>query len=173
MDIIALQRYVRVSPKKMRFVADVTKKMSPIEAVEKLPFLRKRGSEVIIKVIKSALASAKQKGLSDDTLFFKEIQIGEGPRLKRGRAASRGRWHPYKRRMSHVRIVLTVKEQKNMKPEAKKTDALRNDVESVDKKEFTDSEKEKPIKVVGKTLKKLIPKRKNIKSVTEKKGENK
>lgn len=80
------------------------------------PFLRKRGSEVLLKVIKSALSNAKQKGLSDDVLLFKEIQIGEGPRLKRGRAASRGRWHPYKRRMSHIRVVLTTKE---VKPEKK------------------------------------------------------
>lgn len=116
MDIIATQKFVRVSPKKMRVVADVARKLPPLEAVEKLPFLRKRGSEVLLKVIKSALSNAKQKGLSDDVLLFKEIQIGEGPRLKRGRAASRGRWHPYKRRMSHIRVVLTTKE---VKPEKK------------------------------------------------------
>jgi large subunit ribosomal protein L22 len=106
MDIISVQKNVRVSPKKMRGVADVARKLTPQNAISKLPFLRKKGSEIIIKVIKSALASARQKGISDDVLIIKEIQIGEGPRLKRGRAASRGRLHPYKRRMSHVRVVL-------------------------------------------------------------------
>jgi len=43
-------------------------------------------------------------------LIFKEIQIGEGPRLKRGQAASRGRWHAFKHRMAHIRVVLTTKE---------------------------------------------------------------
>jgi len=109
MEIISLQKYVRVTPKKMRFIADAVRMMAPTEAVEKLPFLPKRGSEVLLKVIKSALDNAKQKGISDSDLIFKEIQISEGPRLRRGRAASRGRWHPFKRRMSHIRVVLTNK----------------------------------------------------------------
>ena len=107
MDIISTQKLVRISPKKLRPVADVARKMKPTESLEKLPFLQKRGSEVLLKVIKSALENAKQKGVSDSEIVFKEIQIQEGPRLKRGRAASRGRWHPYKRRMSHIRVVLT------------------------------------------------------------------
>jgi len=108
-----LQKYVRVTPKKMRFIADAVRMMAPTEAVEKLPFLPKRGSEVLLKVIKSALDNAKQKGISDSDLIFKEIQISEGPRLRRGRAASRGRWHPFKRRMSHIRVVLTNKVEKS------------------------------------------------------------
>jgi len=158
MDIIALQKFVRVSPKKMRVVADIAKKMSPIIAIEKLPFLRKRGSDVLVKVIKSAVTNAKQKGLSDDVLIFKEIQIGEGPRLKRGRAASRGRWHPYKRRMSHIRIVLTTKEEKieNLKS---KTKLEKNDSklpEGVLTKKETKISKPGSVKSVRQTLKSIV-----------------
>lgn len=59
MDIIAVQKFIRVSPKKMREVADVARKLSPQVAVDQLPFLRKRGSEVLLKVVKTALASAR------------------------------------------------------------------------------------------------------------------
>lgn len=103
----ATQKYLLESPRKIRLVASLVKKMKPIEAVEKLPFVGKRAALDLIKVIKSAMSSAKNAGVSETDLVFKEIQIGEGPRLKRGRAASRGMWHPYKKRMSHIRIVLT------------------------------------------------------------------
>lgn len=138
MEIIAVQKFVRVSPKKMREVADVARKLSPQAVVDQLPFLRKRGSEVLLKVVKAALASARQKGISDAILVFKEIQIGEGPRLKRGRAASRGRWHPYKRRMSHVRVVLqTVEKQVNPKDQKEKevTDKKNDKSEGLPKPE--------------------------------------
>lgn len=102
----ATQKYLLMSPRKVRLVVAVIKKMKPAEAVEKLPFIQKRAGIEVSKVIRSAIASAKNAGISDTDLIFKEIQIGEGPRLKRGRAASRGMWHPFKKRMSHIRVVL-------------------------------------------------------------------
>ena len=106
-QFIATQKYLLMSPRKIRLVVAVIKKMKPVEAIEKLPFVQKRAGVDLSKVIKSAVASAKNAGVSETDLVFKEIQIGEGPRLKRGRAASRGMWHPFKRRMSHIRVVLT------------------------------------------------------------------
>lgn len=102
----ATQKYLLMSPRKIRLVVTVIKKMKPAEAVEKLPFVQKRAGIELSKVIKSAITSAKNAGVSETDLVFKEIQIGEGPRLKRGRAASRGMWHPFKRRMSHIRVIL-------------------------------------------------------------------
>lgn len=118
MQIKATQKYVRMSPRKLRVVAEIAKNMDPDEAVLKLPFLKKRAKEPMIKVIKTALANGKVRGFSPDQLEFEEIQIGEGPRLKRGRAVSRGRWHPYQRKMSHIRVVLKTKEE--VKPTSKK-----------------------------------------------------
>lgn len=103
----ATQKYLVGSPRKLRTVVAMIKKMKPVEAVERLPFASRRAGTDLVKVIKSAMANARQQGASDIDLVFKEIQIGEGPRLKRGRAASRGRWHPFKHRMSHIRVVLT------------------------------------------------------------------
>jgi large subunit ribosomal protein L22 len=103
----ATQKFLLMSPRKIRLLVGMIKKMKPSEAVEKLPFVQRRASAELAKVIKSAIASAKNQGVSETDLVFKEIQIGEGPRLKRGRPVSRGMWHPFKRRMSHIRVVLT------------------------------------------------------------------
>lgn len=107
MEIIATQKYLLMSPKKIRVVADMARKLKPAVAIETLPFTGKIASEPLIKVIKSAIATAKAKGINEADLIFKEIQIGEGPRLKRGRPVSRGQWHPIKKRMAHIRVVLT------------------------------------------------------------------
>jgi len=107
MDIIATQKYLITSPKKLREVASVAKKLSPAKALEILPFIGKRAAGPLSKVIKSAIANAKVKGEAEGDLVFKEIQISEGPRLKRWRAGAHGRAKPFKKRMSHIRVVLT------------------------------------------------------------------
>ena len=116
----ATQKYLLMSPRKVRLVVGVIKKMKPAEAVEKLPFIQKRAGIEVSKVIKSAIASAKNAGISDTDLIFKEIQVGEGPRLKRGRAASRGMWHPFKKRMSHIRVILTTLKKEEVKAKTEK-----------------------------------------------------
>jgi large subunit ribosomal protein L22 len=120
MEFKSEQKHILISPRKLRPIADVVKKLKPTKAVEVLPFIKKRGSEILYKVVKSALANATQKLVDVNTLIFKEIQIGEGPRLKRGQPVSRGRWHPIKKRMSHVKVILeTVKRKEETKKEIK------------------------------------------------------
>jgi len=110
MDIISTQKFIRLAPKKIRPVAYLVRKMSVQESIEKLPFVNKKGADYLLKVIKTASSNAKNRGISEDLLFFKEIQITEGPRLKRGIPVSRGQWHPIIKRMSHIRVTLGVKE---------------------------------------------------------------
>lgn len=119
----ATQKYLMGSPRKLRQVVALIKKMKPVEAISKLPFAQRRAAEPLTKVIKNAMASARNAGVSETDLIFKEIQIGEGPRLKRGMAASRGRWHAVLKRMSHIRVILTTKAKKEevKKVEVKKT----------------------------------------------------
>ncbi|OGM10599.1 50S ribosomal protein L22 [Candidatus Woesebacteria bacterium RBG_16_36_11] len=137
MEIISTQKYVRLSPRKIRPVVVMIKKLTPVRAVEVLPFIDKNASEPLRKVIQTAIANAKDRGIADNDLFFKEIRIGEGPRLKRGRAISRGRWHPIKKRMSHIRVILATKSDKT-----KDTKIQKNAVKEVKQEEK------------GKTLKK-------------------
>lgn len=119
MEIIAIQKFLIMSPKKLRVVAFEVRKMKPIQSIEVLPHIGKRAAEPLLKVIKSAIANAKVKGISETDLIFKEIQINEGPRLKRGRPVSRGMFHAYKKRMSHIRVVLTTNSKESQKPETK------------------------------------------------------
>ena len=131
MEFKSEQKHLLLSPRKIRPVVDVIKKMTPAKALESLPFIKKRASEYLFKVIKSATANAFQKGTDINNLVFKEIQIGEGPRLKRGQPVSRGRWHPIKKRMSHIKVILMTKkiksEIKNTKIETKKTEISKAD----------------------------------------------
>jgi large subunit ribosomal protein L22 len=121
-EYISTQRFIRMSPKKIRVVVAAIKKMSPEQAVEALPYLGKRAAEPVQKTIKTAIANAKMAGAKPEELEFKEIQIGEGPRLKRGMAASKGRYHSIVKKMAHIRVVLQVKkvEKKKEKKEGEK-----------------------------------------------------
>lgn len=145
----ATQKYLLESPRKIRLVVDVVKKMKPSEAIEKLPFVGKRAAFDLAKVIKSAMASAKNAGVSETDLIFKEIQIGEGPRLKRGRAASRGMWHPYKKRMAHIRVVLAT-----IKLETQNSKSETNSNEKKNEEKIEIKNKTKEIKKKGETSKK-------------------
>lgn len=126
----ATQKFLLMSPRKIRLVVALIKKMKPADAVERLPFVHKRAGLEVAKVIKAAMAAARNKGISETDLSFKEIQVGEGPRLKRGMAASRGRWHQFKKRMSHIRVVLAANSKpKTEKPvEAKKAEEKKENV---------------------------------------------
>lgn len=117
MEIISTQKFIRMTPRKLRLVAEYAVKLNPIDALSYLPMSHKRGAMPIAKVIKTAVANASVLGISQNDLMFKEIQIGEGPRLKRGRARSKGMYSPMKKRMSHIRVVLVTKPLKEVKVE--------------------------------------------------------
>lgn len=105
MNYMTTQKNVDYSPRKMREVADMIRKMSPAQAVEILSFTNKAGAIHLQKAIKTVLANAG----NTDGLTFKSIEINEGLKLKRYRVgtAGRGRGRPYRKRFSHIKIVLT------------------------------------------------------------------
>lgn len=107
MEGIAIQKYVHMSPRKVRLVADMVRKIKPQEAVAVLPLVRKRAADPVRKTIRAAIANAVQQGANPDLLVFKEIQVSQGPKLKRFRAASRGRALGYARKMSHIKVIVT------------------------------------------------------------------
>ncbi len=112
MEFKSEQRYARISLTKVRPLILQIKSMEIEKALEVLPLASNRGAAFLVKVIKSAVANAVQKGFSVSDLKFKEILINEGPRLKRGTPISRGQWHPYVKRTSHIRVVLQAKDKK-------------------------------------------------------------
>ena len=99
--------YLRISPRKVRLVADLVRNRSAEEALNTLRFTRKAASRPLKKLIESAVANAENNhGLDIDTLWVREIQINEGPTLKRFRPRAQGRAFPIMKRTSHVSVVL-------------------------------------------------------------------
>ena len=108
MDIVAEAKYTTVSPRQVRPVAQAVNKLSPAIAIAHLAVMSRRAAKPVAAVLKSAVANAtKNAKLSEDSLRIKLIVVDGGPALKRWRPVSRGRAHAYKKRMSHIRVVLT------------------------------------------------------------------
>ena len=111
MDIIAKSKSARVAPRKVRLVADAIRKLSIEDALTALSVLKNRGGEPLEKTLKSAIANAlNNKNLKQEELKIKMIDVLEAPAYKRFHPSTRGRVHPYKRRGSHIKIILTEKE---------------------------------------------------------------
>lgn len=107
MEAITNQKYLHTSPRKLRLVADMVRKMTPEKAIDILALTPKSAALDLAKVIKTVLASAKQQGAQMGQLSFKLLEINESMKMRRMRAGSRGRAKPYKKRMSHIKIVLS------------------------------------------------------------------
>lgn len=106
-------KYNRISPKKMRFILDDVKKLGPQQAVIRLEYSPLRTSKLLAKAINSSLAAGSAALKTDRNLLqFKTLLVEEGPRLKRMRPGSRGMGRLFKRRSSHIKIVLTAPESK-------------------------------------------------------------
>lgn len=106
-EVKAEIKYLRVSPKKLRAVADLIKDLSPKLALDQLKFLGKSGARELTKTLQSALANAENNlKITQDKLRIKTIDVNAGPVLKRFRPVSRGTAHQYKRRTSHIKVIL-------------------------------------------------------------------
>jgi ribosomal protein L22 len=104
----ASARYVRVAPRKARLVADQVRGLTVPQARTLLEFSPRGASRDIAKLIASAAANAENNHeLVADDLEIAEIQIDEGPTLKRWRARARGRATRIEKRTSHVSVALT------------------------------------------------------------------
>lgn len=107
MESTTIQRYIHTGPRKLRLVSDMIRKMAPADALKVLDITPKDAAKDLSKALKTVLANSKQKGMDEKSLYFKKIEIDEGTKMKRFRAGTRGRAKPYKRRMSHIKIVLS------------------------------------------------------------------
>jgi large subunit ribosomal protein L22 len=120
MEIIASSKSVRIAPRKVRLVADAIRKLSIEDALIALSVLKNRGGQPLEKTLKSAIANAlANKNLKQEALKIKTIDVLEAPAYKRYHPSTRGRVHPYKRKGSHIKIVLETKvAQKAAEPKA-------------------------------------------------------
>ncbi len=106
--VSASARYVRISPRKLRLVADLVRGKKADEARTVLAFTPRSGARIVDKVIASAVANAENNNdLSGDELYISSIYVNEGPTLKRWRPRAMGRASRINKRTSHITVELT------------------------------------------------------------------
>ncbi len=101
-------KYLRISPFKMRRIADQIRKKPYTVAVALLEALPHKGARHLKKVIQSAAANAlyANKNLDEEILYVRDLQINEGVRLKRVWPRARGRADRLVKRTCHISVIL-------------------------------------------------------------------
>lgn len=111
MEAKAIARHVRVTPRKMRLVAQQIRKDSVSDALVKLKFINKAAAPHMLKVVKSAVANAtKNFGVDADSLRIKEVVVDHGPTLKYAKrfiARAQGRASAIHKRSCHITVTVT------------------------------------------------------------------
>ena len=104
----AVLKYARISSRKVKIVADLIRGKDAKEALAIVKFKPKASSEVIEKLLKSAIANAENNhGMNRGNLVVSEIYANQGPTLKRIRPAAKGSAVRIRKRTSHVTIKVT------------------------------------------------------------------
>lgn len=105
--------YFRMAPRKVRAVARLIKGLSVDYAERQLMFYNKKAAKALLKLLKSAVSNAKNKGYEVKNLYIENIIVNEGPHtLKRYYPKSRGMVGRILKRMSHIEIILNNKVKK-------------------------------------------------------------
>ena len=103
----ATLRYARISSRKVKIVADLIRGKKVDEALAIVKFTPKASSEIIEKLLKSAIANAENiHNMKHEDLYIAEIYANQGPTLKRIRPAAKGSAVRIRKRTSHITIVL-------------------------------------------------------------------
>lgn len=112
MEAKAVARYIRISPRKARLVADLVRGKEVGEALTILRFTPRKAARLIEKVLNSAIANAEHNlELATDSLIVRRAFVDEGPTMKRWRPRAFGRANRINKRMSHITIVVGEKEE--------------------------------------------------------------
>ena len=112
MEATCKVKYVRQSPYKIRFVADLIRGKKVVDAINILSSTNKKASQFLLKSINSAVASINYNddaNFENEGLYVKKVLIDGGPTIKRFRPAAMGRAVPIKKRTSHITIVIESK----------------------------------------------------------------
>ena len=104
---VATLKYARISSRKVKIVADLIKGKDIHEALAILKYTPKASSEMLEKLLKSAIANAENNhNMAHEKLYIDEIYANQGPTLKRIRPAAKGSAVRIRKRTSHITIVL-------------------------------------------------------------------
>lgn len=123
-EVKAKLRFLRMSPRKMRLLADMVRGRQVTKAINTLSLIDKQHyAKPLIKLLQSAVANAKHNfSLSEETLMIAQISVDGGPALKRWMPKAHGRATPVRERTLHINLVLSPREEKNIKNKKVKED---------------------------------------------------
>lgn len=112
MSFKSKHRYARISPRKVRPLADLIRGKFVDEALDILKYQPHRGARMLERVVKTALANAQDPDqnpgriVNEHDLYISEACIDGGPMFRRMRPRARGMAHIIKKRMSHIRVTI-------------------------------------------------------------------
>jgi large subunit ribosomal protein L22 len=151
MEVKAQAKYVRMSPRKIRLVADLIRSLEVEKAEFQLSFMTKAAAEPVLKLLKSAVANALHDfKLKKENLYVKEIRADAGPTLKRWQPRAFGRATPIRKRSAHIAVVLGEKKESRL-PLAEKLQEKKEKPQIVQASEFSATRKgvlEKPKEIL-------------------------
>lgn len=111
MEAKAIVKNVRMTPRKMKIVCDLIRGKDAGNAMAIIMNTPKAASEVMAKLLKSAVANAENNhNMNTDVLFVKEVHVAPGPTMKRIMPRAQGRAFRILKRTSHITLVLAEKE---------------------------------------------------------------
>jgi large subunit ribosomal protein L22 len=106
----ACHRYARISPRKVRPLADLIRGKRADEALALLEYQPQRGARMLEKVLKSALGNAEDQRAQDvGSLVVVDVRVDGGPMFKRIRPRARGMAFSIKKRTSHIHVAVDSK----------------------------------------------------------------
>ncbi len=158
--------HLKISPRKVRLVANMLKGLFVNEAEAQLLVSSQKSVGPILKLLRSAVSNSKQKQLNLENLFIKEIRVDGGPMLKRFMPRAQGRATMIQKKTSHITLVLG---------ESEKSKAIRFKIvksEKILKSKARKIEKEKEkekVKAIEKEVIKTQPKEGFIKKMFRRK----
>jgi large subunit ribosomal protein L22 len=110
MESTAKLRYAHLAPQKGRLVADQIRGLPVEQALNILSFSKKKGADLMKKVLDSAIANAENnEGADIDELKVSAVMVDEGPTMKRIRARAKGRASRILKRTSHITVAVSDK----------------------------------------------------------------
>ncbi|MDO5569221.1 MAG: 50S ribosomal protein L22 [bacterium] len=111
MEVKAITKSVRIVPQKTRLVINLIRGKSVLDAVAILENQPQKAASIINKTLKSAIANATNNfGLKEEDLYVKSCMVDEGRVLKRYRMLSKGRVGHNDHKLSHITIIVSVKD---------------------------------------------------------------
>lgn len=117
MEVKSKAKYIQISPRKVRLVVNLIRKLDLDDAYGQLNFINKGAARPVKKLLDAAVADAVHNfSLDRDNLFIKSMVVGDGPSLKRWQPKAFGRATPIQQMTCHIEVVLGEKVPTKNKP---------------------------------------------------------